>query len=84
MKKYILITLLIPRFLVAQTDELNQRINAFKNDLSADYKVKTLNIGGERLGAIEYEDCFYRTKFKLEKLEKQRDNLINKYRDPPK
>ena len=75
MKKYVFIILLIPRLLLGQTDELNQRINAFKNDLSTNYKVKTLNIGGERLGAIEYEDCFYRTKFKLEKLEKQRDNL---------
>jgi len=75
MKKYVFIILLIPRLLLGQTDELNQRINAFKNDLSTNYKVKTLNIGGERLGAIEYEDCLYRTKFKLEKLEKQRDNL---------
>ncbi len=66
MKKYVFIILLIPRLLLGQTDELNQRINAFKNDLSTNYKVKTLNIGGERLGAIEYEDCLYRTKFKLE------------------
>ena len=52
MKKYVFIILLIPKLLLAQTDELNQRINAFKNDLSTNYKVKTLNIGGERLGAI--------------------------------
>lgn len=75
MKKYALLFLLIPSVLFGQNDDLRQRIKAFKNDLSTDYKIKSYNVGGERLGSIQYEESVFSTKFKLEKIEKQRDNL---------
>ena len=59
MKKYLFLFLLIPSILFGQNDDLRQRINAFKNDLSEDYKIKSFNVGGERLGSIQYEETVF-------------------------
>jgi len=74
MKRFFL-TLLLPLSLFGQDQDLAQRIAAFQTDMQETFKVKTLNIGGESLGALEKESPDFRTDFKLEGLEKQKDNL---------
>jgi hypothetical protein len=74
MKRFFL-TLLLPLSLFGQDQDLAQRIAAFQTDMQESFKVKTLNIGGESLGALEKESPDFRTDFKLEGLEKQKDNL---------
>ena len=73
--KRCLFLLLFPFALSAQNNDLVQRIDAFQVDLSETFKVKTLNLGGESLGALENETPEYRTDFKLEGLERKLDNL---------
>ena len=75
MKNYCFIIFLIPSLLFGQNEDLLQRINAFKTDHSIDYKIKSFNIGGERLGSIEYEESDFETRFKLEGRNKTKDNL---------
>lgn len=70
-----LLAFLLPLSLYAQDQDLAQRIAAFQGDVSETHKVKTLNIGGETLGALEKESPEFRVDFKLEGLEKQLDNL---------
>lgn len=74
MKRFFL-PLLLPLSLFGQDQDLAQRIAAFQTDMQESFKVKTLNIGGESLGALEKESPDFRTDFKLEGLEKQKDNL---------
>ena len=74
MKRFLL-SLLLPLSLFGQDQDLAQRIAAFQTDMEESFKVKTLNIGGESLGALEKESPDFRTDFKLEGLEKQKDNL---------
>jgi len=74
MKRFFL-PLLLPLSLFGQDQDLAQRIAAFQTDMQETFKVKTLNIGGESLGALEKESPDFRTDFKLEGLEKQKDNL---------
>ena len=50
----------------AQSDDLQQRIQGFQTDLKEGYAVKTLNLKGENLGALEAEETATRTHFKLE------------------
>ena len=59
----------------AQSDDLQQRIQGFQTDLKEGYAVKTLNLKGENLGALEAEETATRTHFKLEAREKTEDNL---------
>lgn len=77
MKRFLL-ACLIPCSLYAQDLDLVQRISAFQLDMSADYKVKTLNLGGESIGAIDKEEPKFRTDFKLEGLVRKNDNLDRK------
>ena len=74
MKRYLL-AFLLPLSVYAQDQDLAQRISAFQADAAETYKVKTLNLGGETLGALEKESPEFRADFKLEGLEKQLDNL---------
>jgi hypothetical protein len=59
----------------AQTSDLQQRIKGFQSELAATYAVKTLNLQGESLGALEKEEPAFQTHFKLEAKEKSEDNL---------
>jgi hypothetical protein len=59
----------------AQSSDLQQRIKGFQSELAASYAVKTLNLQGENLGALEKEEPAYQTHFKLEAKEKSEDNL---------
>jgi hypothetical protein len=59
----------------AQTSDLQQRITGFQAELASDYAVKTLNLQGESLGALEKEEPAYQAHFKLEAKEKSEDNL---------
>ncbi len=59
----------------AQTSDLQQRIRGFQSELAATYAVKTLNLQGESLGALEKEEPAFQTHFKLEAKEKSEDNL---------
>ncbi len=59
----------------AQTSDLQQRIKGFQSELAATYAVKTLNLQGESLGALEKEELAFQTHFKLEAKEKSEDNL---------
>lgn len=61
--------------LKAQTSELQQRIQGFQNDLKDGFAVKTLNLKGENLGALENEETATRIHFKMEAREKSEDNL---------
>lgn len=61
--------------LKAQTSELQQRIQGFQNDLKEGFAVKTLNLKGENLGALENEETATRIHFKMEAREKSEDNL---------
>lgn len=65
----------LPCLAFAQPSDLLQRIVAFQEDLAPSFRVKTLNLGGESLGALQNESPEYRNDFKLEGLEKQLDNL---------
>ena len=75
MKRYLVFLMCLPGLAWAQSSDLVQRIAAFQSDLAETYKVKTLNVGGESLGALESETPEYRTDFKLEGKEKTLDNL---------
>lgn len=58
----------------AQSEELKQKISAFKSDLEG-YEMKYLNIGDRELGSI-YETGFdWKDEFMLKALEKQQNNL---------
>ena len=70
MKRYLVFLMCLPGLAWAQPSDLVQRITAFQSDLAETYKVKTLNVGGESLGALESETPEYRTDFKLEGKEK--------------
>lgn len=59
----------------AQSADLQQRIQGFQNDLKDSYSVKTLNLKGENLGALENEEPAARIHFKMEAREKSEDNL---------
>lgn len=58
-----------------QSNDLQQRIHGFQTDLKEGYVVKTLNLNGENLGALEAEETATRTHFKMEAREKTEDNL---------
>jgi hypothetical protein len=58
-----------------QSNDLQQRIHGFQTDLKEGYVVKTLNLNGENLGALEAEETATRTHFKMEAREKSEDNL---------
>ncbi|MBM3434063.1 MAG: hypothetical protein FJX93_04830 [Bacteroidetes bacterium] len=58
-----------------QSDDLQQRIKGFQSELATTYSVKTLNLQGESLGALEKEEPAFQTHFKLEAKEKSEDNL---------
>jgi len=44
-----------------QSNDLQQRIHGFQTDLKEGYVVKTLNLNGENLGALEAEETATRT-----------------------
>lgn len=76
LRRSILVAALLPfAVLWGQSDESAQRIKAFQDDLKDQYEVKTLNLKGENLGALEAEETATRTHFKLEAREKSEDNL---------
>jgi hypothetical protein len=70
-----LLALAASAVLNAQSADLQQRIQGFQEDLKDRYAVKTLNLKGENLGALENDETGTRTHFKLEALEKSEDNL---------
>lgn len=70
-----LLALAASAILNAQSADLQQRIQGFQQDLKDRYAVKTLNLKGENLGALENDETATRTHFKLEALEKSEDNL---------
>jgi len=59
----------------AQSADLQQRIQGFQLDLKDGYVVKTLNLKGENLGALEAEETATHTHFKMESRQKTEDNL---------
>ncbi|MGY8964791.1 MAG: hypothetical protein ACKVKW_03500 [Flavobacteriales bacterium] len=59
----------------AQHEDLTQRIQAFQGDVSQNYEVKTLNMGGQQLGAIDNEQPEFTDHFKFKALEKSVDNI---------
>ena len=66
----------------AQSSDLQQRIKGFQSELAASYAVKTLNLQGENLGALEKEEPAYQTHFKLEAKEKRYFlNMLEKYKN---
>ncbi len=75
MKRSLLFLAWLPCIAWAQPSDLVQRIKAFQGDLSGTHKVKTLNLGGESLGALASETPEYRTDFNLEAIGKSLDNL---------
>jgi len=58
-----------------QSNDLQQRIHGFQTDLKEGYVVKTLNLNGENLGALEAEETATRTHFKMEARKKSEENL---------
>lgn len=76
LRSFILLSLLVATStLKAQSSELQQRIQGFQNDLNEGFAVKTLNLKGENLGALENEETATRVHFKMEAREKSEDNL---------
>lgn len=76
LRSFILLSVLVAApTLKAQSSELQQRIQGFQNDLKEGFAVKTLNLKGENLGALENEETATRVHFKMEAREKSEDNL---------
>lgn len=59
-----------------QSEELKQKISAFKSDLEG-YEMKYLNIGERELGSIYKTDFSWKDEFMLKAIEKQENNLGN-------
>jgi len=61
----------------AQSEELKQKISAFKSDLEA-YEMKYLNINDRDLGSIDQTGYAWKDEFMLKSIEKEENNIGNK------
>ena len=61
--------------LQAQYEDLQQRIKSFQDEMADQYKVVTVNVGGQDLGAIEDAGADFHVEFKFKGIEKQEDNI---------
>lgn len=59
----------------AQHEDLQQRITSFQEELASEYKVVTVNVGGQDLGAIEDANADFHVEFKFKGIEKKEDNI---------
>ncbi|AEV32765.1 hypothetical protein Oweho_1785 [Owenweeksia hongkongensis DSM 17368] len=61
----------------AQSEELKQKVSAFKSDLES-YEMKYLNISDRDLGSIEETGYVWKDEFMLKSKEKEENNIGNK------
>ncbi len=72
-----IIFLSAPSKSLAQSEELKQKVSAFKNDLES-YEMKYLNISDRDLGGIEKTGYAWKDEFMLKSKEKEENNIGNK------
>lgn len=73
----IILFLLSASISFAQSEELKQKISAFKSDLEA-YEMKYLNINDRNLGSIDETGYDWKDEFMLKSKEKEENNIGNK------
>ena len=73
----IILFLLSASISFAQSEELKQKISAFKSDLEA-YEMKYLNINDRDLGSIDQTGYDWKDEFMLKSKEKEENNIGNK------